>query len=171
MEKSNKLVNDFRLNTGQYPPSFSTTRNMCLRNLAGADWVLFIVLFFSFSFSSKPILGKLGSFNWKVTLKNCIVQSCVTDKVPRIKFKSLLRSVFFFQLDECLLFLLTSFLKRSVLFMDELYQLRIWNYWRCVKKRLSWWLFYLETSYPRLENSCLSRSSSNFVFLDYLNYP
>ena len=50
----------------------------------------------------------------------------------------------------------------------NVYQLYIWNYWRCAKKQLNWCCFYLEIFYHRLQNSC---SSSNFVLLDYLNYP
>ena len=52
----------------------------------------------------------------------------------------------------------------------NVYQLCIWYYPRCAEKQLDWWCF-LEISCHHIENSCLSCSSSNFFFLDCLDYP
>ena len=82
-------------------------------------------------------------------------------------FVNLLKSDLSFQLEKCLLLLLTSLLKTSILLMDErLPAVHLELLEMCRERVELVMLLPRNLLCHRLQNSCLSCSSSDFVLLD-----
>ena len=85
-------------------------------------------------------------------------------------FANLPRSDLFIQLEEYLLFFMRSVLKTSNLLIDERLPGLYLEKLEMHRETVELMTFYHQTSCHRLENSCLSCSSSNVVFLNCIDY-